>query len=105
LLTNIEEALQVTADDWMDSSTKQQRNIILLTDGMVDIGKDFMQNAESRDRIISILTPMLQQAGVQVYTIALSENADRALMEKLAIDTNGWNETVNSADQLQRVFL
>jgi uncharacterized protein (TIGR03503 family) len=105
LLTNIEEALQIAADDWVDDATQQQRNLILLTDGMVDVGNDFMLNAESRERIISILIPMLQQAGVQVHTIALSENADRVLMEKLAFDSNGWSEIVNSADQLQRVFL
>ena len=78
--------------------------MILLTDGVVDISKDIMQSAESRDNIISKQIPLLQQSGVQVHTIALSDEADTELLDKLASDTNGWFETAQSAEQLQKVF-
>lgn len=104
LLTNIEEAIQLAVDDWIDHPSNNKRSLILLTDGMVDVAKDFMLSADSRERIVSFLVPILQGAGIQLHTIALSDNADRELMEKLAFDTNGWNETAHNAEQLQRVF-
>ena len=104
LFTNIEDAIQTSAQDWFNSSSKQKRNMILLTDGMVDISKDIMQSAESRERVMVDQVPLLQQVGAKVYTIALSENADTELLNKLAFDTNGWFETAQSATQLQKVF-
>jgi len=104
LFTNIEDAIQTSSQDWFNSSSQQKRNMILLTDGMVDTSKDIMQSAESRARVMDAQVPLLQQAGVQVYTIALSENADIELLDKLAFDTNGWFETAQSAAQLQKVF-
>ena len=104
LFTNIEDAIQTSAQGWFNSSSKQKRNMILLTDGMVDISKDIMQSAESRERVMVDQVPLLQQADAKVYTIALSENADTELLNKLAFDTNGWFETAQSATQLQKVF-
>lgn len=104
LFTNIEDAIQVSAQNWFSSPSKQNRNMILLTDGMVDISKDIMQSAESRERIMAEQIPLLQQTGAKVHTIALSESADTELLNKLALDTNGWSETVLSAAQLQKVF-
>jgi uncharacterized protein (TIGR03503 family) len=42
---------------------------------------------------------------VAVHTIALSKNADHALMRALAETTDGWYEQVDDAEQLQKVFL
>ena len=105
LLTDIEKSFQVVTKDWLKESDQHQRHLILLTDGMVDVSKDFMESADSRERIIDTIIPQLQQQGIKVHTIALSENADKVLMEKLAISTDGGHETVRSAKQLQRVFL
>ena len=104
LFTNIEDAIQTSAQGWFNSSSKQKRNMILLTDGMVDISKDIMQSAESRERVMVDQVPLLQQADAKVYTIALSEHADTEFLNKLAFDTNGWFETAQSATQLQKVF-
>ena len=104
LYTHIEDAIQNAAQQWFKSSEQHDRHLILLTDGMVDISKDIMQSAESRERILSEKIPLLQQANVKVMTIALSENADAELLDKLSFDTNGWSETAQTADQLQKVF-
>ena len=109
LFTNIEDAIQMSSQHWFDSSelkksSQQKRNLILLTDGMVDVSKDFMQSAESRERVMVDQVLLLQKAGVKVHTIALSDNADAELMDKLAFDTNGWSETAQSAGQLQKIF-
>ena len=104
LFTNIEDAIQVSTQDWLKSTAKQTRNLILLTDGMVDVSKDIMLSAESRERVMMEQIPLLQQAGVKVQTVALSDNADAELLDKLAFDTNGWSETAKTAEQLQKVF-
>jgi len=103
--TNIEDVLTRATADWDRESDQYRRNIILLTDGMVDISKNKRENADSRQRILAELGPRIRAAGGKIHTIALSERADHELMKALSDMTDGWYEQVNSADELQRVFL
>lgn len=103
--TNIEDVLRRSTKDWKDSDDKYRKNIILLTDGMVDISRDQKANAASRKRVIDELIPKIKSVGGKIHTIALSERADHDLLKTLSKETNGWYEQVNSADELQRVFL
>jgi hypothetical protein len=103
LYTHIEDAIQTVLSQGFTGGGK--KHLILLTDGFVDISKDIMQSADSRERILSEWIPKLQQQNIRVQTIALSEQADKELLEKLAFETGGWAETAQSAEQLQRVFL
>ncbi|MEE9398520.1 MAG: vWA domain-containing protein [Methylococcales bacterium] len=105
LFTNIETALKQATKDWKGTKPFRRRSLILLTDGVVDVSKNKADSEQSRERILGNLLPQLQQTGVQIHTIALSDKADHALLKKLSFDTGGWNETVLSADQLQRTFL
>ncbi len=104
LYTDIEKAIEQAIQPWSGDLGQSSRHIILLTDGMVDVSKDFMQSAESRDRIIAELIPRLQQQNIKIQAIALSDQVDSELMGKLAFDTNGWSESASSAEQLQKVF-
>lgn len=103
--TNVENALNVVAQDWDEDDAQTKRNIIILTDGMVDVSKKQEVSDQSRQRILDEVLPMLQNKNVTVNTISLSENADLELMDALAVGTDGWSEQVNEAEQLQRVFL
>jgi len=105
LFTNIEEALHRATKDWTGDPTRFRRDVILLTDGMVDVSKNSEENKASRKRILSTILPRLKKLGARIHTIALSERADHDLMRKLSTATDGWYEQVNSADRLQRVFL
>jgi len=105
LFTNIEEALHRATKDWTGDPTRFRRDVVLLTDGMVDVSKNTAENAASRKRILSTILPRLEKLGARVHTIALSERADHDLMRELSTATDGWYEQVNSADRLQRVFL
>ncbi len=105
LFTNIETALQQATSDWTTPASGHGRNIILLTDGMVDVAKDPGLSVASRRRIITELLPRFQKNGISINTIALSEHADNELMKQLATGTDGWSETAADADQLQRIFL
>jgi len=105
LFTNIGDVLQKSSFGWNEVNAKEKRSLILLTDGMVDISKDDKVNAQERKRIINQVLPRLKKAKVTVHTIALSQNADHELLKTLATETDGWYQAVDSADELQKVFL
>lgn len=105
LYTNIEDAMKRGSTGWSIEDPAYSRNMILLTDGMVDVSKDPAQDRASRNRILNQLLPQLQAAKVKVHTVALSDNADHALLRQLSKETGGRAEQVNNADELHRVFL
>jgi uncharacterized protein (TIGR03503 family) len=103
LFTHIENAIETVLSKGFTGNGK--KHLILLTDGIVDISKDIMVSADSRERVLSEWIPKLQEKNIKVDTIALSDQADKELLYKLAYDTGGWTESTVSAEQLQRVFL
>ena len=105
LFTNIEESVRKASAGWKEPDPHYRRHMILLTDGMVDVGKDPEQNAQSRRRLLQELLPALEQADVTVHTIALSDKVDFDLLQAISSATRGSFEKVTSADDLQRVFL
>ena len=105
LFTNIGEALEKAAYDQGYVDQSQKKHIILLTDGMVDIDKDSETNKQEWRRIVDEILPKLRSAGYVIHTIALSKNADRDLMNKLSVGTDGVADIANSADDLMKIFL
>jgi uncharacterized protein (TIGR03503 family) len=103
--TNIGEALEQAAYDAQKSSEHYQRHVILLTDGMVDIDRDQQRNQQERQRILKEILPMYAAAGITLHTIALSDNADNSLLNKLALKTDGKASIAKTADELMNVFL
>ena len=105
LFTNIEAAVQQATTDWSQPDPAYKRHLILLTDGMVDVGKDKQLSEASRQRLLQQLLPRLETADVAIHTIALSKNADKELLSALSGATKGAFVQVDNADTLQRVFL
>ena len=105
LYTNIEDTLTKSSWDWKRPDPKWDRHMILLTDGMVDISKDPKKDAQSRQNILGKIVSDLRAANVKIHTIALSQQADHELLQKLSKKTGGWYEAVDSAEKLQRLFL
>ncbi len=105
LLTNIEEAVRKASAGWEKPDPRYRRHMILLTDGVVDIGKDPRVNADSRRRLLEEVLPALEQADATVHTIALAAGADVELLQAISSATDGAFEQVGSAEQLQRIFL
>lgn len=101
--TDIEGAIKTLLDKGFNA--EGQRHLMLLTDGRVDTSSDIMVSADSRERILSDWIPQLKQRHIQVHTLALSDQADAALLQALASETGGWSEHAESAEQLQRLFL
>jgi Mg-chelatase subunit ChlD len=66
-----------------------RKMIIMLTDGILDLGRDSAQkNPEARTRIECDVLPRLHAQGTEIFTVGLSRNADRAYLEKLASATS-----------------
>jgi uncharacterized protein (TIGR03503 family) len=106
--TNIGAALEKAAYDHKRQNNKNkpyQTHVILLTDGMVDIDRDNALNRKERQRILNKVLPMYQQAGITLHTIALSDNADKKLLNKLALGTDGKVAIATNAEELMSVFL
>jgi uncharacterized protein (TIGR03503 family) len=103
--TNIDAALIAASSGWSSPNPEQLRSMILLTDGEVDVARDKAESIASRRKIIDKTLPRLARLGVQIHTIALSANADAALLKKIALETRGSFEIADSAEQLQRIFL
>jgi len=104
LFTHIESALKRASTGWEKADDKTVRSLILLTDGEVDISKNPDESLASRQRILEQMIPQLKKTGAQVYTIALSQQADDELLKKLALETQGSYELALSAADLQKVF-
>lgn len=100
--TDIPAALTAAAKTWNDGT---DRNILLLSDGMVDISPDKSINERAQTELLQKLVPQLQQAHIRVHTIALSKDADSKLLAQIAADTGGIFVEADSADALQRAFL
>jgi len=105
LFTNIGGVLEKASYGWSKPNAGEKRSMILLTDGMVDISKDANVNAKERGRILNEILPKLVKANVAIHTIALSQNADHELLKTLSTQTDGWYQAVDTAEELQKVFL
>ena len=105
LHTNIPAALLKAVDDIDKLDPNYQVHLILLTDGMVDVSKSPAENAQARSQVIDEILPRLRAAGVTVHTVALSQNADQELMERLAVETGGLAAVAETAEDLTNIFL
>lgn len=105
MFTNIGAALEKATEDYQTPAQDYRRNIILLTDGVVDISKEAVDNLNERKRILTDLLPRLKESDYRIHTIALSADADHELMKKLSIATDGVYEVAETADELMSTFL
>ncbi|KKN50362.1 hypothetical protein LCGC14_0633480 [marine sediment metagenome] len=104
LFTDIEQALKRATAKGLNAQNKRQ-SVILLSDGFIDLQAGEKASNESRNRILKNLVPKLKAANMAVHTIALSDNADHALLKELSLETDGWYEQASNTDDLQRIFL
>ncbi|NNE62656.1 MAG: VWA domain-containing protein, partial [Gammaproteobacteria bacterium] len=104
LFTNIEGALDRATKGWDKPDPSTQRNLILLTDGRVDISKHTEKNAKSRQAIFDKSITRLKNAGAGIQAVALSDDADEVLLRRLALETGGSFEVARTAGDLQKIF-
>lgn len=100
--TDIPAALTTAAATWNNGT---DRNILLLSDGMVDISPDKAINVRAQAELLQNIVPQLRAEHIRVHTIALSKDADSKLLSQIAANTGGIFVEADSADALQRAFL
>lgn len=105
LYTNIESVMRKASFDWRKDDPQYKRDIIILTDGHVDISKDDKLNKASRSRILKEVLPKFEKAQARIHTIALSDDVDETLLSTLSAYTDGLYKKANSAEELQKIFL
>ena len=109
LRTNIGQAMEQAI--WQfEREGEYEQHTILLTDGLVDIAADNdpqqqTKNAAERQRIITKILKQYKDLGVKIHSIGLSNNADKVLLDKLALETDGSSVIVNSPEELVKAFL
>ena len=109
LQTNLSGALNDAA--WglsADSGFKQ--SIILLTDGKLDMAEVGVANAEQinaqeRKKLMSRVLDKYREAGASVHTLALSDLADKNLLQEIALETDGLYSEAQDAEALMKAFL
>jgi hypothetical protein len=105
LLTNSPEALEKASYDANRLDYQFKTSIILLTDGRVEVSRDEVENSDAARKVLEKLAIEFRDTGVEVHTIALSENADHEFLRQLAQATGGLAEVAESPDELSSVFL
>lgn len=80
------------------------RHLLLLTDGKLDIGTDAAKNRAAREQLLREALPQWRALGFHIHTVALSSDADAALMQSLSEATDGVSAVATSADQLMATF-
>jgi hypothetical protein len=105
LLTNIPDALELSTYDINHLDYQFKTSIILLTDGKVEVSENQASNARAAHDVLNKLAVELRDTGVEIHTIALSDNADHEFLRELAQITGGLAEKAETADELSAVFL
>lgn len=109
LQTNLSGALNDAA--WgLSADSGYQQSIILLTDGKLDMAEAGEPNAEQintleRKKLMSQVLDKYRDAGVSVHTLALSDLADKNLLQEIALETDGLYSEAQDAEALMKAFL
>lgn len=99
--TNLGAALDDAAYDFGYSTYQPPTDVILITDGQVDIAPNVSVNRVERDRILDTVIPRFAAAGARIHTLALGDAADAGLLEQMAYQTGGVFAEVTEPEQMQ----
>jgi uncharacterized protein (TIGR03503 family) len=109
LQTNLSGALNDAA--WgLKADSGFQQSIILLTDGKLDMAEVGAANSEQintkeRTTLMTSVLDKYRVAGANVHTLALSDLADKNLLQEIALETDGLYSEAQDAESLMKAFL
>lgn len=109
LKTNLAGALNDAAWGLQPDSGFQQ-SVILLTDGKVDVADKndtagAQKNAVERQKLMAEVLDKYRNASANIHTLALSDLADKNLLQQIAIETDGLYSQAVNAEELMKAFL
>lgn len=100
LLGAVEAARRVLAKG---ARPEQRRLIVLMSDGRMDLGNPQAER-DATARLLDEFVPQLKGEGVELHTIAFTEESDRVLLERLAQSGGGRFYLARSDSELHEVF-
>lgn len=86
MTTNIPEAVRLAFDS-LQKSKRQNRVILLMSDGKIDLLSQEKDAAAAAE--LEKMLPDIAKAGIRIYTVAFSEFSDAALLRAVAEKTAG----------------
>lgn len=101
LLAGIQAAADILRKD-ITSAAKPL--IVLLSDGKMDPAPAVGGAEQLTDKLMNELLPDLKAQGMRVYTLAFSEDVDKALLSQIAASTDGVQWFTPSADKVHESF-
>jgi Mg-chelatase subunit ChlD len=104
--TNIGAALEAAAHVLGDETPAGRKDrVLLITDGQVDLGPARAEQVPGEvARISGPLAEQFRSRAAPVYTIAFTAEADRELLEKVAVKSGGLHRYIPSPSELHKAF-
>ncbi|MFG1496680.1 VWA domain-containing protein [Saccharospirillum sp. HFRX-1] len=103
--TNLGAVMDQASYDFGYSNYQAPTDVVLITDGQVDIAPNAQVNQVERDRILNSVLPRYANAGARIHSLALTEAADSGLLEQMASQSGGVFAQVDSAADIQSFIL
>jgi len=102
--TNLSGAIK-SAKRVVEQAWDEQRKhvIVLMSDGKMDLASAQLDK-KATEELITKLLPSLKEKGVQVHTIAFTDNSDKRLLQSIANLTDGHFNIARSDKDLHAVF-
>lgn len=100
--SNIYDALN-KAKELLLKEPAEKRTIVLITDKGIELGTED-RNEEYALRLLDELLPELKKKGIRIYTVALTEHADFALLKEIALQSHGLFYKADSPEKLHSIF-
>lgn len=103
--TDIELAIEKSAQ-LLEYSRRKEANpiIVLLSDGKLDPYPSRGTAKQVEDHLFSVVLPSLKKKGIAVYTLAFSEEADKALLRRIAEASGGMFWSATDANTIHEKF-
>ncbi len=103
-LTNIPAAFERAIYELKTQNRPEaEKAIIFVTDGYIDTG-DKQVDQEKRKWLLESLIPEAENAGIKVFGVAFTENADFQLIQEITAQTHGAYFRAFSPEEIQPVF-
>src|SRR5262249_39800486 len=101
LLAGVREAKTI-----LDGSHREGANqaIVLLSDGKMDPDPAVATPAARTSELLDQFADVLRDAGIKVYTLCFSDEADKALLARLAASTEGLSWYTPDADKVHESY-
>ena len=101
LYTNLTEVVEAAAQNF-SASEQRDYNVILLTDGYIDMPTD---NLAQRTHLLQQVMPKYVAHNAKIHSLALSNDVDKPLLQQLSSTTSGAFLEAHTSEDLVQVFL